>query len=531
MTTLSQYFQTYINNVTNSSSNNITAIAQIPQDVPLETLIALTTYRPQIIQGTVLQRNTQTSASVRAAMEKRLQQSGVLTNNLRNFTPTISGSAVQRRRGGGKPIPLNPRDIILRGLKPTTRKLVRDLEDLRILRELQNRLQNSTDRLEQQINKYTAIFNALVNSVDAALTAGLTFLIDKLEQLEQLYNSAKALYLLVKRAADNTRKAILKALFKDIPRFRENVKKTLDVMRKVLKLREIPRIVLFPKFPKLPKLNFTFADFYARYKLALTALKNKNSQFYDKAYSTAIQQSGFEIADPNKDVIQRGLQKARNSLRQARADLQVKQATRTAAVNQARNELINNIRQTNRTVERERNDMLKQYQNKKAKAQAGIQSVENTITSAESIAAARLTTALRNVETGANAASNLLTAYGTLVGGLNNDVLKLEVTRNILQEAQTVNQIAQSGQQIGTSEINTGTPSQETNINEETKTITTISRRLRVVDALAEVELLNRNRAQELGYSDKVSVDAPQPIEKQINGQPVYEARLTITYA
>ena len=56
-----EYFQSYIKSATNSLSGNITSIAQIPRDVPLETLIALTAYRPQIIQGTVLQKNTQTS--------------------------------------------------------------------------------------------------------------------------------------------------------------------------------------------------------------------------------------------------------------------------------------------------------------------------------------------------------------------------------------------------------------------------------------------------------------------------------------
>ncbi len=586
-----EYFQTYTRNVTNTPSNNVTTIARIPQDVPLETLIALTTYRPQVIQGTVLQKNTQTSIAVQNAMALRLQQSGLFTNNLKNFTPAISGRAIQRRRGDGQRIPLNPRERLLSGLNPATRKLVQDLEDLRILRDLQDRLQKQTDRLEQQINKYTSIFNALVNAPDALISGGLTFLINKLDELEKFYNAAKAVFLLVKKAYENTKKAIIKALFKDIPRFRENVKKSIDVLRRILKLREIPRILKFPKFPKIPKISFTFADFYAKYKLALRKLKDKNSQFYDKAYSTALQQSGFEIFDPNKDKIQNSLRKARNSLRQVRADFQAKQAVRTAAVERARNQLINNIRQTNTTVERERQNILKQYQNAKSagqqlQQQAGsrkaylsatdasqllrssrvnvqvkniygdlptgtitpdgrtvytdrtnnkvyvLQSARDRITELANKTTTRVTANLGEVVSAANTVNNLFTSYGTLVGGLNSDVVKLELARNIVQEAQTVNQISQTAQQApGPVALSSGTQQQEVSINQETKSITTVSRRLRPNDALTEVEALNRQRAEQLGYSGVVSANATPPIVKQFNGQSIFEARLTISYA
>jgi hypothetical protein len=533
-----EYFQSYIQSATNSLSGTVTSIAQIPQDVPLETLIALTTYKPQIIQGTVLQKNTQTIEAVRKATELRLQQTGLITDDLQNFRPSISRRAIQRRRGNGQRIPLNPRERILRGLDPKTRQLVRDLEDLRILKQLQDRLQQQTDRLEQQITKYTSIFNALVNAPDALVSAGLTFLINKIDQLEQLYNSAKAVVELVKKAAENTKKAIIKALFKDIPQFRKNVKKAIDVLRKILKLREIPRILKYPKFPKLPTINLTFANFYAKYKLALNSLKNKNSLFYDRAYSTALQQSGFEISDPNKDKIQRGLAKARNSLRQVRADFQAKQAIRTAAVEQARGQLINNVRQTNRTVERERQNILKQYQNAKSAGQLArqraTQTVQSTRARIDEVATkitGQVTANLGAVVSAANTTNNFFTSYGSLVGGLNNDAIKIELTRNLVQEAQTINQITQQVQQTPPQISSLSTIKQnEVFINEQTKTITTVSRRLRPSDASNEVELLNRQRAQQLGYVGPVSVDGTIPIPKRLNGQTFFEAKLTITY-
>lgn len=588
-----EYFQSYVRNATNSPSGNVTTISQIPNDIPLETLIGLTIYDPKITQGVqTLQRQTQTSEAVRNAAALRLQQTGLFTNNLQNFRPSVSGRAIQRRRGDGQRIPLNPRERILRGLDPRTRQLVQDLEDLRILRQLQDRLQQQTDRLEQQINKYTSIFNALINAPDALVSAGLTFLINKIDQLEQVYNAAKAVFELVKRTYENTRKAVIKALFTDIPKFRDRVKNSINVLRRILKLREIPRILKFPKLPKLPTINLTFSNFYAKYKLALNSLKSKNSLASDKAYATALQQSGFEIFDPNKDKVQNALRKARNSLRQVRADFQAKQAIRTAAVERARTQLIDNVRQVNRTVERERQNILKQYQNAKtagelARQQDGsrkaylsateatqllrssrvdtsikniygdtptgtitpdgrtvytdrtnnkvyvLQSARDRINELANKTTARASTNLGQVASAANTVNNLFTSYGALVGGLNSNIIKTELTRNLVQEAQAVNQISQQVQQTPPeiSSLSTGTQQQEILVNEQTKTITTVSRRLRPNDALNEAELLNRQRAQQIGYIGQLSADGIPPIPKSINGQTLFEAKLTITYA
>ncbi|NCX25199.1 MAG: holo-ACP synthase [Proteobacteria bacterium] len=61
------------------------------------------------------------------------------------------------------------------------------------------------------MTRFTAIFNALVNAPDAAVSATLTVLIAKLEDLEAAYTKAKAVYELVKKVYQNTKKAIAKA--------------------------------------------------------------------------------------------------------------------------------------------------------------------------------------------------------------------------------------------------------------------------------------------------------------------------------
>jgi hypothetical protein len=597
-----QYFQSYIKNVTNTPSNEVSSVAQIPSDVPLETLVAITTFKPQVIQGTQLQKYGQNAQIIQTAVAARLQQSGIFTTNLRNFTPSISGRAIQVRGGNspslgrrinGELLSLNPRDRILRGLDPKTRQQLERIQDLRILNDLQLRLLQQTQRLEQQINKYTAIFNAIVNGPDALVSAGLTIIIDKLNQLEAVYNAAKNLYLVAKRLYENTKRAIIKALFKDIPKFVERVKKGISVLDRILKLPEIPRILRFPKLPKLPKLNWSKADFYSKYKLALKNLKDKNSQFFDKAYDTALQQSGYEIFDPNKDKIQRAFSTARNKLREAKAQFQAKQAIRTAAVETARNQLIDNVRQVNANVERERERILKQYENAKSAGQRLRDQVGSRKMYLTSVEAAQLlnssrvnvsvkniygelptgqitpdgrtvykdkenkvyvlqtarervteltnktvtaaSSTIREVTSAVDAVRQVTNTATLLSAGLNSDVLKLELQRNAIEEVNNVTQIArQTSSSIAAGSkipVTSGTLQQETRIDENTKTITTVSRRLRATDALQEAELLNRQRAQQYGYTGILSYDASQPVQKVQNGQTIYEAKFIVTYA
>lgn len=364
-TTAQQYFQAYLVAQTNTPSVTPT-VSQIPQDVTLETLIALSTFRPTAFQGSVLQKYPQNFEIVQNKIKNDLITRGATNlNRLENFVPSVySGNAIQRRRNA-QIIPLNNRQIILRGLDPRTSRLVQNLQDLRFLNDLQRKLQRYTDRLEAQINRFSALLNALVNAPDAAASAAISVLIGKLQQLEDLYTRIKAVLTLVRNAAVATYKQIVRSFGTDLPKGVQKVKKGIEVARKILSLREIPRIRLFPKFPKLPRVSFSRIDFYQKYKKALDNLKKQENQFYAKAYDIALRQSGFEIVDPNKDRIQRGLTRARNSLREARAKLQASQARRTEAINSTRKNLIRNIRETNSTVERERLRLLQQYQNAK----------------------------------------------------------------------------------------------------------------------------------------------------------------------
>ena len=190
-----QYFQPYVSSVkipsNEPSRTDVTSVSTIPSDVPLETLIAVTIYNPGIVQGTLLQKSPQTLASVQSALAIRLQETGFNVFELSNFKPSVfSGTAIQgagntpvsllRRLANGERIPLNARELLLKGLDPATRQLVNQLEDLKLLKALQDRLQKQTERLEQQISRYTAIFNAFVNAPDAAVSGSLTFLINKI---------------------------------------------------------------------------------------------------------------------------------------------------------------------------------------------------------------------------------------------------------------------------------------------------------------------------------------------------------------
>ena len=381
------YFSSYIQNATNSVSR-ISSVSETPTNVPLETLVALSTYRPIILQSGFLQNpGSANLPSVQEALRKRLEASNITVTGFSNFRPSIPGSQVQSRnrtandrRVNGVLQNLNARERVLAGLDPKTQEFLKKLQDLRALRKLEEELQRIVALLEQQIAKYTGIFNALVNAVDAAAAALLTVIIDKLDLLERAYTSAKNLVLLVQKAIANTLKALRKLLFEDIPRTIGGIKKGLDALTRLLKLPEIKLKLRFPKLPKFARPNPTFGDFFAKYRKLIQTLKDKNSGFYQKAYDAAIQQSGIEFVDPKKDKIQQGLTKARNALREARAQFEARQAARTNAIDIARTDLINQIRKNTAVSEKERQRILNQNASLQKKAKLAIANATKQIT-------------------------------------------------------------------------------------------------------------------------------------------------------
>lgn len=367
------YFDAYIKNATNSAAT-ISTISQIPENIPLETLVAITTYKPQTISGTVLQNYGQNTQIIQNSIAARLEQSGLNRDRLANYTPRVAGNAIQRRRNiDGRRINgilrgRTARETLLAGLDPKTRKLVEDLEDLKKLQELQAKLDRWVKYIEGQINKFTGIFNALINGPLAAATAAVDVVFNRIVALETLYNTAKALFELAKKIYYNTKRAILKAIFEDYPKAKRTFFKAIDVFRKILKLPELKLKIRFPKFPKLPRLTPTKTDFIKKFKKLLQNLMKKDGEFNQKAYDMAVQQAGFEFEDPKKDKLQRGFIRAKNALRAARVELLAKQAIVQNKVNKGRDRLIDNVRKTTDVTNRERNRLLEQYDKAKKKA-------------------------------------------------------------------------------------------------------------------------------------------------------------------
>jgi len=503
MTTLAeQYFGAYLNNATNSTST-ISTIANIPRDVPLETLVALSTFRPEITPLGVVQRPGPDFKIIQSKItQELLAASGETKSKLTQYTPRIlSGNAIQRRRINGDQVPLTPRDRIIRGIDPKIKKLVQQLEDLTKLTSVKDKLDKLTKKLEDQINRLTALFNALVNLPDAAAAAALTVLIDKLQSLQNAYDKAKAALELVIRAYKATKKAIMKALFEDIPKAKKKLKENIDILKKILSLKEIPRIRLYPKFPKLPTVTFTKANFYAKYKKALEALKKKDGEFYQKSYAKAVEQAGFEIVDPNKDKIQRGLTQARNSLRQARAKLEQSQAIRTEAVNRARTELIQNVRNVSNSVLREQQKALTQYQNAKASGSNLIATGSSKLNNIISSGSAAISATVNQARELNNATTSAINSVSNIASTLNNKSIGAELTSGIISSAQRSTTMAASTAAASstTSNIRTSIPADEVSVNGTTITSTTTKLDSGIASSIA-LEL-NRRKATELGFT------------------------------
>lgn len=386
------YLGVYLNNAT-STANTVTTqsppvqVSQIPSDVTLETLIALVTYRPQVYQGQLLQKYGQNTQIVQSAVTNKLILSNnLLIENLENFVPSnFSGNAIQRRVNG-RVLPSNPRELILRGIDPETLRAVRLLQDARRLIQSRNNIQRQLERVEAQINRFAALFNALVNLPLAAASSVVSLLIDRLDKLQATYDALKRVLQLVSSAlrAIRDKWRAWKARRKQA---KEAEKKAEEIREKITKTPERPRIVLFPKFPKRPRLNWSISDFFEKYKKALANLKNKDGEFYKQAFKLAQDNNRLDLPDPRgvpkinpftgqqeydrrgnpirdrPDAIQRSLGQARQALRNARARLEVAQTLNTAAVEQARQQLIKQIRDNVAVIEQSRKQAIQEYQN------------------------------------------------------------------------------------------------------------------------------------------------------------------------
>lgn len=352
-----------VQEASNQPNTTVVVVSQLPPGTNTETLIAAATYRPNSQAGAELtQRSNQNSEIVAAAIEQRLQNTGAIGNpKLLNYTPAVNVLSNAQRSINNVILPLNNRENLLRGASAKTQQLAAQFEDLRKLTELQQKLENITQRLEAQINTAGQVLKTFLNGPDAAASAAIGVLISRLEDLEAAYTKVKAVLALVKKVYENTKRAIIKALFEDIPKMLEKIQKTKKTIEKILSVPETPRKIIFPKLPRFPKLSWKKIDLYAKAKKVWETFKKKNSEFRQKAYLKAVEQSGFEIIDPKKDKVQRGLTKARNELREARARLQAAQATRNEAIDRATSQLNKNINQINRNVERERERFTKEF--------------------------------------------------------------------------------------------------------------------------------------------------------------------------
>lgn len=390
----SQYFGAYIRNATNTpnTANQTTQVAQIPREVPLQTLLSLIAYNPRVgLQ--VIQNAPPNLRGVQLKLQQQLQnETGRTTALLRNFNPEIfpyNANAIQRRSGTAV-ININGRDIILSGLSPEIQQANKILRDAQALIKARLDLEKAIARVEARLNKVAGIFNALVNLPGAIAISGINFLINKLQQLQAVYDSLVKLRELAISAARTIRNKWI-AWRNRKKKIDKTIEKLDQLQERINKALERPRIVIFPKFPKLPRLSFSFSDFYAKYKKAREILQNKNGQFYRQLQAQIYSEQGFEgefpagkpkinpftgqqeyVLNPDgtkrliyerEGGIGRKLRNYRNKLRELRARVQTQQAIRTAAVDQAKRQVMENVRKQAAAIAEAQKQAHLAYQN------------------------------------------------------------------------------------------------------------------------------------------------------------------------
>lgn len=412
---LSAYTATYLanSNQPNTFRYAPRQVSKIPEEVTLETLIALASFQPttQVINQ-IQRRNPNIFISadqfISSSFRTRQIQRDLLLFGQISDADRFRTNALQTRRiTSGRDL-LDARSILLAGLPPEVRLGVSLLKDIARTLKARNDINKQIARIEARLNKLTALYNAWVNLPFAVAQSIVKKLTDTIAKLSAVYDSAKRALQLFSSAY-----RILREKWIRYQRRRAQAKATRDKVKslkeRIAKIREIPRAIKFPKRPKLPRLSFSFTDFKQKYKKILENFKNKDGEVYKQAYVAALGNSsaGFVLRDPQgvpkinpftgqpelrwnslakdetgkpivdeftgrigafevvydrPDFAQRAFDNARAKLISASAALQTQQTIRTAAISKAKEDYIKQIRDTAAMVEEERKRKLAEYQ-------------------------------------------------------------------------------------------------------------------------------------------------------------------------
>lgn len=539
-TTAERYFSAYVKNATNGTSNGA-VVQHIPQDVPLETLVALQAYKPNV---ELMQRVNANFPIVQSKIRQQLlADDKVVYANLSAFIPRVfEGNAIQSKQSRNKQFGdvssnknmrnTTSRDKVLAGISPKLRKLVSLLKDLNLLKILQDTISAFTKKLEDMINKVSAMINTLLNApgaiVDAALTAAIAFL----EQMQDQYEKYKQIAKNVAEALKNTKVAIVKA-FNDIPGILGNIKNNLKILGRILLLKEPPRGIKYPKWPKLPTINFTGANLFAKYRDAVEALKKKSALANEQAFTKLLVQSGFEIDDPDKDVVQRNLAKARNALRVQREKIRVIQGVRNDAINNVKNGLIKQVRNINTTVAKKQAEALAAYQRAnervkstkeiaKEKIQQRVERVESNITAG---------TNLRNEITGID--KKLKDTANSLSSGTNVSTFKSNVAISIenLKTRTSIPPSTTSETQVLVADAPVIPEILQSKVDVKGQTIISRASSLDKQLSVDKAIFLNNEAAQRAGLLRRTPAGGTRKIEEiNLKGIQYYIATVTMTH-
>jgi hypothetical protein len=331
------------------STRNV--LRSLPQDLNIETKIALAKFVPEILVGGALQIPSEALQRAIENQRRDLVQSGIiLEENLNNFQPRIlaPNSVVQGRRQ----FEISPRQRAIAGKPPLVRELEAKLKELESLRSTILSLDRLNRRIERQIDRITAIVN-LPNQI---AQAGLTFMIGTLDALDQAYEKTKRAIINAKKAYDKIKKDASDLYNKALDFKRSSKEKIDNLKKKFSKLREIPRRIRFPKRPRLPNINLTRANFFVILRRYIDAIKKKDDVLYRQYYEQFVRDSAFDIEgveDSDKSEFQKNLARYRNNLIEARARLQATEAVRINAANRLKAEILGDLNSIQRSTESE----------------------------------------------------------------------------------------------------------------------------------------------------------------------------------
>jgi hypothetical protein len=328
----------YDNTKVLGTSSDVTARSQIPIDINTPTLLQL---------NAVLRANQNNKIGISSQLKnyitaQELQVSGSMIDAaLSNYKPEVlTGNVIQRNSGTSAQ--LNNRSAVLAGVDSKVQEIANQLNTMADLSEQRAALVSQLDEYTNQLNALTKKLLGLANTQHSV--EELEKIEVEIAEVEMAYNTANEKYEKINKAWNDRYNAWEKLTINYVKTRDKAYNDIHELHVKVDKFIDAPLSLSFPRKPNLPKLSLKKVDIAQTVSNLVSAIKASGRQAAKNSLNQADKENQMIInTGKDQDAFQKMASSAGAAVRQARQQVQVTQAAQAAAAQAAITPLRNSI--------------------------------------------------------------------------------------------------------------------------------------------------------------------------------------------